>query len=325
MVQRLENTPGLLRLYLRMVGMRAFEEACLSGFAAREIHGELHLGTGQEGIAAAMAEVLRVEDALVSTHRNHLHALAKGVAPYSLMAEIFERATGLCRGRGGHMHPFDLARNFSATGIVGSSIPVAAGYAYAYAMEQEPRVAVAVTGEGGTNQGAFHEVLNMAAAWTLPLVIIVENNGWAISVPHDAVTAPPGIAERATAYGIVGMKVDGRDVEATTEALSEAVSHARSGKGPVLFEATCSRFRGHYEGDADSYRSREERQRMKRQDDPIIIARERLLQMGHEQDVLESAEAATRAEIDDILARVRADPFPEPADAGAYVFAAGAP
>lgn len=327
------NEPPLLRRHLRMVTMRAFEEACLAGFTAREIHGELHLGIGQEAVAAGMADSLRPGDALVSTHRNHLHGLAKGVDPQALMAEVFERETGLCRGRGGHMHPFDPSTNFSATGIVGSSIPVAAGYAYGFAMESAGadsgpgpgNVAVAVTGEGGANQGAFHEVLNMAAAWRLPLVVLVENNGWAISVPAAAVMATATVAERGAAYGIAAARVDGRDVEAMAAAFATAMDHARSGRGPFLLEATCSRFRGHYEGDADSYRPRAERQRMRAEDDPLTLSRPRLLAAGVPEPALAAAEAEARAAVAAILDRVRAAPMPPASEAGRYVFAGIAP
>lgn len=301
--------------------MRQFEEACLKGFVAREIYGELHLGIGQEAVAAGMAEHLRPEDALVSTHRNHLHALAKGVPPKPLMAEIFERETGLCQGRGGHMHPFAPKVNFSATGIVGSSIPVAAGYAYAFAMEGSARIAVAIAGDGATNIGAFHECLNMAAAWRLPLVVVVENNTYAISVRFADVTATPTIAERAAAYGIPGQRIDGTDVDAVAAAFGAACDTARAGGGPVLIEAMCSRFRGHYEGDADAYRPRAERQRMREDDDPIRKARTRLIGMGAAEASLAAMEAELAQDTDAILAAVRADPFPQPKDAHRFVFA----
>src|SRR6185437_7213937 len=155
--------------FVWMARMRAFEEVCLEGVASQEIHGELHLGIGQEAIAAGMVGALRPEDAVVSTHRNHLHAIAKGVPLRPLLAEIYERETGLCRGRGGHMHPFDPERRFSATGIVGSAVGVALGYAYAAWIEESGAVSVGVTGDGGVNTGAFHESMNMAGAWRLPL------------------------------------------------------------------------------------------------------------------------------------------------------------
>jgi TPP-dependent pyruvate/acetoin dehydrogenase alpha subunit len=321
MSDALANEPPLLSRFRRMVGMRQFEEACLKGFAAREIRGELHLGIGQEAVAAGMAEHLRPEDALVSTHRNHLHALAKGVAPLSLMAEIFERETGLCFGRGGHMHPFAPDVNFSATGIVGSSIPVAAGYAYAFAMEGLPRVAVAIAGDGATNIGAFHECLNMAAAWKLPLLVVVENNSYAISVRFADVMATPTIAERAAAYGIPGHRIDGTDVDAVAALFGAACASARAGGGPVLIEAMCSRFRGHYEGDADTYRPRADRVRMREADDPILKARARLIGTGVVEATLATLEAEAAQEAETLLAAVRAAPFPAAEAARQFVFA----
>ena len=304
-----------------MVTMRHFEEACLKGSMRREIHGELHLGIGQEAISAGMIGTLETDDALVSTHRNHCHGIAKGVPLKAFMAEIFERESGLCRGRGGHMHPFDPGRNFSATGIVGSSIPVALGYAYAFWLEQRPNIAVAVTGEGGANAGAFHECLNIAAAWKLPLVILVENNFYAISVRYDAVTATPTIAERAGGYGAWGRRVDGTDAESVADAFAEAAAHARAGRGPAILEATCQRFRGHYEGDHDSYRDRAERKRMVKEQDPVTIARHRLIEAGTASATeLDALMEASKQEIDAILAAVLADPLPRPEDVLKYSF-----
>lgn len=313
---------GSLQRWSLMVEMRAFEEACHQGFLSREIHGELHLGIGQEAVAAGLHGHLRPEDALVSTHRNHLHALAKGVDPFALLAEIFEREAGLCGGRGGHMHPFDPAHNFSATGIVGASLPVALGYAYAFAMEKRPLIAVAILGDGATNTGAFHECMNMAAAWCLPLLVIVENNGYAISVKATEVTAAPGIAARAAAYGIAGCTVDGTDVEAVHAVIGDAVGGIRAGGGPVLVEAFCERFRGHYEGDADTYRSRAERQALKKQD-PVALRRQQLVDAGYSQVQLDALSEGAREAISAILMNVRASPMPQAALARSGVFLSG--
>ncbi len=309
-----------------MVTMRHFEEACLRGSLAREIHGELHLGIGQEAASAGMVGTLIDGDAVISTHRNHCHGIAKGVPLKPFLAEIFEKETGLCRGRGGHMHPFDPERSFSATGIVGSSIPIALGYAYAFHLEKRTNIAVGVTGEGGTNAGAFHECLNMAAAWKLPLVILVENNAYAISVKIEDVTATPTIAERAGAYGAWGQKVDGTDVEAVARAFAEAAEHARRGKGPAVLEAACSRFRGHYEGDHDGYRSREERKRMREEHDPLTIARRNLVAAGAATDAeVDEMIDASQQEIAAILAEVRADPLPVGSEALKYRFVEAEP
>jgi pyruvate dehydrogenase E1 component alpha subunit len=316
---------SLTQLYGEMVRMRRFEEACLAGVPTREVHGEIHLGIGQEAIGAAMVGLLSDDDALVSTHRNHLHALAKGVDPYAMLAEIYERSTGLCGGFGGHMHLFDLPRRFSTTGIVGSTLPVALGHAYAARMRGSDAVAVGASGDGGANTGGFHESLNIAGAWKLPLVVLIENNEWAISVPFKDSTATPTLAERASAYGAWGRRVDGLDVEVVREAFAEAVAHARAGQGPAILEATCYRFRGHYEGDPDAYRDSAERDDRRAQGDPLMLTRARLLDSGAASaEELEALEERIASELADLLDRVRRDPLPDPATARDHVFAGGA-
>lgn len=315
---------SLLEGFVLMARMRQFEMACLEGVSTKEIHGELHLGVGQEAIAAGMAGALQPQDAVATTHRCHLHGIAKGVPLYPMLAEVFERESGLCRGRGGHMHLFDAENNFSTTGIVGSSVAVALGYAYAFAIEpsngQPSAVAVGVTGDGGSNNGAFHESMNMAGAWRLPLVVLVENNRYAISAPIEAVSATETIAERATAYGAWGRRVDGTDFEATAEAFAEAVDHARSGRGPALLEATCHRLRGHFEGDTDHYRTNAQKETMRARD-PLLLARSRLIQRGAATtEELDRIEADAADEMQALLARVRADPLPQPSEAGRFVF-----
>jgi len=316
------NAISLTQHFTAMCRMRAFEESLLEGVRTGEIHGELHLGVGQEAIAAGIIGHLRRADGLVSTHRNHLHGLAKGVSPRALMAEIFEKEDGLCGGRGGHMHPFDTEHNFSATGIVGASLPVALGYAYAAALEGTDNVGVGITGDGGANHGTFHECLNMAGAWALPLIVVVENNAWAISVPAGQVTAPVAHWQRAAAYGAHGISVDGTDVEAVDQAFAEAFGHARAGRGPVVIEAFCQRFRGHYEGDADAYRPRDERRRMKEEADPLVLARARLTAAGENDEALNAIEAAARDEMAKLLSRVRAMQSPPPGDALDHLFVA---
>lgn len=304
--------------------MRHFDNACLEGAKSGEIHGELHLGIGQEAVAAGMVESLRKEDALVSTHRNHFHALAKSVSKRALLAEIFEKESGLCRGRGGHMHPFDQDNNFSATGIVGASLPVALGYAYAFDLKGNDDIAVAIVGDGGSNHGTFHETLNMAGAWQLPLVVVVENNQYGISVKSESVVATETIAERACAYGIMGKGVDGTDVDAVAAVFSEAVSHARNGNGPVLIEASCYRFRGHFEGDLGLYRSKDEVLNAHENEDPLKIYRARLLQ----RDIVTAAELdeieeSSAAEMQILLESVRSDNSPAPDTALMYRFVTG--
>jgi acetoin:2,6-dichlorophenolindophenol oxidoreductase subunit alpha len=311
----------LLEHYKLMLTMRHFEEACLKGVPTGEIHGELHTGIGQEAIGGAMAGILRRTDALVSTHRNHLHAIAKGVRLKPLLAEIFERSTGLCKGRGGHMHPFDLENNFSATGIVGSAIPVALGYAYAFAVEGNTNIAVAMAGDGAANTGAFHESMNIAGAWKLPLVIIIENNQYAISVKSKTVSATPTLSERAGAYSAWGATVDGSDITNVIPPLEQAVEHARTGNGPAILEATCYRFRGHYEGDHDSYRSQEEKSRAQESQDPLEITRCQLIQAGIATDSeLQTFAQESKQDMLALLESVRRDPAPDPSEVFKYLY-----
>lgn len=318
------GAPTTVETYRAMVYMRRFEEACLEGVRTREIHGEVHLGIGQEAVAAAMIGTLTDRDAVVSTHRNHLHALAKGVDPYPMLAEIYEKSTGLCGGFGGHMHLFDPPRRFSTTGIVGSTLPVAIGHAYASQLRGDDAVAVAASGDGGANTGGFHESLNLAGAWKLPLVVLIENNEWAISVPFADSTATPTLAERASAYGAWGRRVDGLDVEEVRAAFAEAVDHARRGHGPAILEATCYRFRGHYEGDPDAYRDAQERDTRRAEQDPLLLTRQRLLGAGVDAAQLDAVEKEVAAEVEALLARVRLDPSPDPRTARDHVFVGGA-
>lgn len=309
--------------YRLMVLMRRFEEACLTGVASKEIHGELHTAIGQEAIAAALAEHIREQDSLASTHRNHLHAIAKRLPLHPLMAEIFEKETGFCGGFGGHMHIFSKENRFSTTGIVGASLPVALGHAYAAKIEGRDSVAFAVIGDGSVNAGGFHETMNMASVLKLPLVVIIENNEWAISVPFSAASSTPTLAERGAGYAVPGERVDGLDVDATSAAIGRAVAHARS-TGPAIVEAMCYRFRGHYEGDLDLYRSQTEKNERINTKDPVALLRSQLLEQGVLDDAaLTALEEDATAEIDAVLTQVRADKQPDRSTAFDHVFASG--
>ena len=304
-----------------MLWMRHFELACLEGVPTREIHGELHTAVGQEAISAGMVGFLTQEDAMCSTHRNHMHAIAKGVDMRAMLAEIFEKSTGICGGFGGHMHIFDAALKFSATGIVGAGVPVALGHAYAARLKQNQAVAVAVIGDGAVNTGAFHEAMNMAGALALPLIVVVENNEWAISVPFSASSATETIAERALAWKAHGVRVDGLNVEEVAHAFESAVNRARSGQGPSIIEAMCYRFRGHFEGDADMYRTKEEKERRRAQD-PIDLTRKTLISQGLATlEELDETEKSVVAAISEMLSSVRSDSSPSAKDATRYVFA----
>lgn len=305
--------------YRDMVRMRRFDEAVLKALTAGEIAGEMHLAIGQEAIAAGMVGTLRESDALVSTHRAHYHAIAKGVPLRPLAAELFHRETGLCRGRGGHMHLFDPERRFCCTGIVGASLPLALGYAYARWLRGSDDVAVAVTGDGGIATGAFHESFNLAAVWRLPLVVVCENNLYGISTSVAETSPTKVLSRRAEGYDAWGKTVDGTDVEAVAGAFAEAVEHVRSGTGPALLEAVAYRFRGHFEGDLDLYRSKREREEWE-QKDPLAAARRKLLEAGTGEDMLAELEASAEAEVADAFVWAREQPHPGPAFAATGVF-----
>ena len=317
----LGSQQDLVERYRLMRRMRAFENVCSRGFSEGILRGELHLGTGQEGIGAAMSGTVRPHDWMVSTHRSHIAALSKGLDPRHLLAEIFEKSTGLSGGKGGHMHLFDAALRFSNTGIVGSAVPVAAGHAYAETLRHEGAIAVGLTGEGGVNTGQFAETLNLAALWSLPLLIVVEDNGWGISVSREASTAGPGATARATAYGLATFATDATDVPAALADFAEASSHVRDGKGPALITMSCSRFAGHYEGDPDLYRTRAEKDEMLATRDPIANLRRTLTDAGTPDSSLAEIDEQARTEMSDLLAAVLADTDPDPAAALTAVFA----
>jgi pyruvate dehydrogenase E1 component alpha subunit len=321
----------LLNLYRNIVLIRTFEERVgemyyedkLPAFdiAAGPIPGEMHLYSGQEAVAAGVCAHLRPDDPVTSTHRPHGHLIAKGVDLKAMMAEIFGKKTGLCQGKGGHMHLFDPATHFGCGGIVGGGIPHAVGAALAIKKRKEDRVAVSFFGEGAANIGAFHESVNLAAVWKLPVVFVVEDNLYAISVPKQASTAVRSNAERGAAYGIPAVQVDGQNAVAVYEAAKAAIDRARRGEGPSLIEAICYRFRGHFEGDAEGYLGKDEKTAWKEKD-PINILGDQLKEQGW----LTEAEAeAIQTEMTERVSAAekfaRESPYPAPEEALEHVFA----
>ncbi len=252
------------KLFTTMVRSRTFEEAILREYHADkgpgfdigkgEIPGEMHLSAGQEPVAAGVCAHLRPDDAVTAPHRPHHFAVAHGVDLKKMTAEIFGRVDGLGKGRGGHMHLFDPSVHFSCSGIVAEGYPAAAGMAFAFSRRGSDAIAVAVAGEGAANSGAFHEAVNLAALWKLPVVFVIEDNDWGISVPRSASTPVDSNADRAVAYGIPGLRVEDNHVDAVYEAAGDAVARARAGQGPSLLEVHTLRLWGHFEGDAQGYR-----------------------------------------------------------------------
>ncbi|MFQ5878888.1 MAG: thiamine pyrophosphate-dependent dehydrogenase E1 component subunit alpha [Dehalococcoidia bacterium] len=268
----------LLWMYERMVLIRSFEERFRRLTMAGRLQGAGHLYAGQEAVAVGVCAHLREVDYIASTHRGHGHCIAKGVAPRHMMAELYGRATGTNKGKGGSMHITDVSKGMLGVNpIVGGGIPHAVGAALSAKVQGSDQVAVAFFGDGAANQGTFHESLNLAAIWKLPVVFVCENNLYAESTPAEYAIAVRDIAQRAAAYDMPGVVVDGQDVFAVYEATGEALARARAGQGPTLIEAKTYRYYGHYLGDDPSrYRTKEEEEYY-RDRDPIQRFRERVL------------------------------------------------
>lgn len=321
----------LLQMYRDMVTIRRYEEAMAEAYlegkqpvfniAAGPVPGEMHLAAGQEPVAVGVCAHLRQDDAIAGTHRPHHFAIAKGVDLKRMTAEIFGKVTGLGRGKGGHMHLFDPEAHFCCSGIIGAGIPQATGMALAFKKRGEPRVAVAFFGDGAANQGSFHESLNLAALWKLPVIFVVEDNAYAISVPKQASTAIACNADRAAAYGIPGVYVGENDALAVYEAAGEAIARARRGEGPTLLEVKTDRYFGHFQGDPEVYRPKDEVATLRR-NDPIDRLRNYLKETGtctDEEIAALAAEAQRR--VDEAFTFARESRYPDPAEALLHVFA----
>lgn len=284
------------------------------------IPGEMHLSNGQEPVAVGVCAHLMRDDVVTATHRPHHIALAKGVDLDAMVAEIFGKATGLAGGRGGHMHLIDPTVNFACSGIIAEGMGPAAGAALARVLREQPGVAVAFIGEGAANQGAFHEVMNLAALWRLPFVCIIEDNSWGISVSKAQSTAVPSNHVRAAAYGIPGERVEGNDPLAIFAAAGRAIARARNGDGPTLLEVETLRLVGHFMGDAEGYRSTEEKQDLA-QRDPIPHFHRRLCdELSFDAGELAALESEARRQVDRAITQARAAPEPEEKDTLTQVF-----
>jgi len=319
-----------LNFYKQMVRIRTYEETIKRDYHADKtpawdigaglIPGEMHLSAGQEPVAVGLCANLRDGDAITAPHRPHHLALAKGVDMKAMTAEIFGRTTGLGHGKGGHMHLFDPSQHFSCSGIVAEGLPVAVGQAMAFSHRKTDSIAVGVAGEGAANQGAFHEALNLAAVWKLPVIFILEDNDWAISVPKKISTSVRDISLRAAAYGIPGERVEGNDVEAIYEATKRAVDRARAGDGPTLLEIHTVRLWGHFEGDAQAYRGTELAKA--EANDPIPLYEAKLIATG----ILDKASVVaikleSNSEVEAAITFAKNSPEPLSSDAYEHVFA----
>jgi acetoin:2,6-dichlorophenolindophenol oxidoreductase subunit alpha len=333
------STDQLLWMYETMLVIREFEETMVSTYLEGKlppniqkglafdigggpVPGEMHLAAGQEPVAVGVCAHLRQEDTVVGTHRPHHFAIAKNVPLDTMAAEIFGKVTGLGRGKGGHMHLFDPAHNFACSGIIGASLPPACGAALAAKKLGKDSVAVAFFGEGAANQGSFHESLNLAALWKLPVVFVCEDNKWAISVEKRVATAIASNADRASAYGMPGVRVEHNDALEVFEVAGEAVARARRGGGPSLIEVKTDRYLGHFQGDPEAYRPKGEVEEL-RKHDPIPMLGAHLRERGLLDDASDAAiRARAHRRVSEAYTFARESAYPAPDEALEHVFVA---
>jgi pyruvate dehydrogenase E1 component alpha subunit len=303
-----------------MVRIRMFEEKVRAEFAKGAMPGFVHTYSGSEAIAVGVIGALEPDDLITSTHRGHGHCLAKGAPLDGVVAELYGRETGLCRGRGGSMHIADFANGMLGA-IVGGGIALAVGGALASKVLGDGRVAVAFFGDGAANEGVFHESLNLASIWRLPVIFVCENNGWAESTPFTYATSTSSIADRGPGYSMPSESVDGTDVVAVRAAAQGAADRARAGDGPTLLECIAPRSEGHFVGDPEEYRGREHAERA-RERDPIERATAQLISRGViTSEQLESARTEWSAALDRAYEFALSSPWPEGQDVERYVYA----
>lgn len=313
----------LLTLYREMLLIRRFEERVSDLFAKGRVPGFVHLYIGEEAVAVGVCSVLNDNDYITSTHRGHGHTLAKGGSVDKAMAELFGKATGYCKGKGGSMHITDMRIGMlGANGIVSGGLPIALGAAYGVSkIYKTDQVVVAFFGDGATNEGPFHEVCNIAATWHLPLIMVCENNLYGVGTRLGQVAANEDIALRVAAYGIETEIVDGNNVIAVRTAAEKAVERARRGEGASFIECKTWRHRGHFEGESVVYREKEEHDYWMRRD-PLLLLGEALLEGSIiSQAKLDELGAAIGAEIDAAVQFAEESPFPAPEDALNDVYA----
>ena len=303
----------LLAMYEKMRLIRAFEDKLHEFFAAGEIPGFVHLYAGEEAVAVGVTAALNPNDYITSTHRGHGHCLAKDVDLNAMLAEIFGRATGVCKGKGGSMHVADVSRGMlGANGIVGGGVPIAVGAALAAKLLKSGQVSVCYFGDGASNQGTLHESLNLAAIWDLPCIFVCENNGYAEATAQSYATKIENIADRAAGYGIPGDVVDGQDVIGVYTVAKQAVQRARHGEGPTLIEAKTYRYYGHFEGDAMKYRTAAELD-LYRERDPLKIFCEKIApQAGISPEDLQVVEAKVDQRLQAAIRFAESSSMPRP-------------
>jgi acetoin:2,6-dichlorophenolindophenol oxidoreductase subunit alpha len=319
---RVEHALSDERLHERfreMLLIRRFEEKVEERFRAGELPGFLHVCIGQEAVASGVCAALESDDVIASTHRAHGHTIAKGTHVNAVMAELYGKQEGCSRGYGGSMHLYDLEHgNLGANAVVGGGLPAIVGAALTFKFRKQERVAVAFFGDGATNTGVFHESLNLAQLWKVPALFVLEMNAWAESTPMSQHAPIEDFSQRAVAYGMRSVDVDGQDVEAVYAATGEAREHALSGKGPVFLNVRTYRLVGHYIGDPQVYRSKKELEELRTTKDPIELLRAQLELADEEFEAIDT-EVTAIVEASVEFAKAGTDPKPE--DALKYVYA----
>jgi len=298
-----------------MMQIRDFEETAWKLFTENKLRGSVHLYTGEEAVAATICSQLTDNDYITSTHRGHGHCIAKGAELDKALAELMGKATGYCKGRSGSMHIADFTKgNLGANAIVGGGIPIATGGGLAIKMQKRKNVSVSFFGDGASNQGTFHESLNLASVWKLPVIFVCENNQFGMTTPTSQSTSVKNIADRAVGYGIPGEVVDGNDVIAIYDAFAKAKERALSGQGPTLLECKTYRWRGHWTGDPEVYRSREEVEDWKKNRDPIKLFHAYLIKnkLAKEEE-LKNIEDEANKKMQEAVQFAENSPEPDPA------------
>jgi acetoin:2,6-dichlorophenolindophenol oxidoreductase subunit alpha len=310
-----------LEFYRRMFLIRIFEEHAESLHAQGEIRGALHTSSGQEGEIVGACMALRTDDYMVGNHRSHGHPIAKGAAIRPLMAELFGKSTGVCKGKGGSMHLSDFAvGSLGETSIVGSGLPVAVGAALGSQLQGLDRVALCFFGDGASNEGTFHESLNLASIWKVPTIFLCENNGYGLTTPIAEVAGVKDIADRAAGYGMPGIVVDGQDVMQVYHIVLAAVERARARGGPTLIEAKTYRYSEHAVNMGRVLHERGNEVEQWRSRDPIQLFRARIIEQGVNPSTIGAMEEDVRAEVADAVAFARSSPFPNAEEAFDDVF-----
>jgi acetoin:2,6-dichlorophenolindophenol oxidoreductase subunit alpha len=309
----------LHELFREMLLIRRFEEKVEERFRAGELPGFLHVAIGQEAVAAGVMAALEPDDVIASTHRAHGHTIAKGTHPNEVMAELYGKLEGCSKGYGGSMHLYDIEKgNLGANAVVGGGLGAIVGSALAFQFRNEQRVAVAFFGDGATNTGAFHESLNLGQLWKVPALFVLEMNGWAESTPISQHAPIEDFSQRAVAFGMRSIDVDGQDVEDVYAATRKAREHAASGKGPVFLNVRTYRLVGHYIGDPQVYREKSELEELRKTKDPIELLRARL---GIDDEEFESLDTEVEAIVEGAVEFAKAGTDPKPEDALKYVYA----